>query len=430
MPNNTLLQRFISLFVRQSPETPKTSLSRPAEWLTSLYGTKSASGQKVTPQTTISLPAFWRAINIVAETVASLSFEVIKEEDNGDVVVQRNHPVHNLINLSPSPFYTSFSFRHTCVLHAMIWGNSYVLIQRDRTGLPEQLVIIHPDDVEVLRTKREIFYHIEDGVYDGFYASHDIIHVSNLSFDGIQGLNVIKTMADSFGLGLASREYASTYHKKGTMIAGWVEFPEKMKPEQYQRLKNSFRMEYSGANNAGSTPVLEGGGKYHNVTASLGDSQSIDTMKFNIADISRMTGVPMHMLSELDRSTNNNIEQQSLELGIYTIRPWVKRFEQEYKRKIFRVQETGILKTRMNMESLLRADTKSRAELYKSLWGIAAITVNEIRKQENLPALPGGDYRFAPMNSTPLDLETGLPIYQPKSAAEEPAEGPAAEEND
>ena len=304
----------------------------------------------------------------------------------------------------------------------MIWGNSYALILRDKkTQYAEQLVIIHPDNVTVLRDKRNVYYQIQDGIYDGFYMSDDVIHISGTSMDGVQGLNVIKTMADAFGLGLASREYAATYHKKGTMIAGWVEFPEKMKPEQYRRLKNSFRMEYSGAENAGSTPVLEGGGKYHNVTASLGDSQSIETMRFNIADISRATGVPMHMLSELDRSTNNNIEQQSLELGIYTIRPWVKRFEQEYNRKIFKTAEVGFLKTRMNMESLLRADSASRAELYKSLFSISAITVNEIRKQENLPAVPGGEYRFAPLNSTPLDLETGLPIFKPKSAADDDA---------
>jgi len=50
----------------------------------------------------------------------------------------------------------------------------------------------------------------------------------------------------------------------------------------------------------------------------------------------------------------------SLEFAKYTIRPWVKRWEQEYNRKVFSQYERGRFKVRLNMDAFMRADTEAR----------------------------------------------------------------------
>jgi hypothetical protein len=61
------------------------------------------------------------------------------------------------------------------------------------------------------------------------------------------------------------------------------------------------------------------------------------------------------------------------------------------------------------IEGLLRGDMKARAEFYKTMSEINAITPNEIRARENLPALDGGDTptpvagQSAPLNGAAPD---------------------------
>jgi len=98
----------------------------------------------------------------------------------------------------------------------------------------------------------------------------------------------------------------------------------------------------------------------------------------------------MHMLQALDRATFNNIEQLSLEFAKYTIRPWVKRWEQEYNRKVFSQYERGRFKVRLNMDAFMRADTEARAEYYNKAIQNGWMSINEVRKTEKLNPVEGG----------------------------------------
>lgn len=397
-----LWRRFLSLF-RASPESGATSLSKPSTWFTALFGPTSKSGVQVTPKSVISLTAMWRAVNILSETIASLPFEVIEQLPGGDIRIATEHPIYQVINVEPNQLYTSFTYRHTSMAHACIHGNWISVLNRNaRTNQVSSLTIVDASKVEpvIIRNEEtgadELFYRVK--YMDKTFPASDVIHIPNLSFSGIAGLNPMSIHQDNFGMGLAGRDYINTYFKNGTMIGGWIEYPDTLEDQQYNRMKSSFRLEYGGADNAGTTPILEGGAKYHKINASLGDAQSIEAQKFNIEDISRITGVPVHMLQSLDRATFNNIEQLSLEFATYTIRPWVKRIEQEFNRKIFREQDKGRYKVRLNMDALLRADSEGRANMYKTLWGMGAISVNEIRRMEKMNSVENGDMRFIPLN--------------------------------
>ncbi|HMA78509.1 MAG TPA: phage portal protein, partial [Candidatus Paceibacterota bacterium] len=101
----------------------------------------------------------------------------------------------------------------------------------------------------------------------------------------------------------------------------------------------------------------------------------------------------------LDRATNNNIEQQSIDYVVNTLRPWIKRHEQEYNRKLFTAndKEQGYF-VRFNMEGLLRGDSKSRSEYYSKMFNIGAMSQNEIRNLEKMNPIEGGDTHYTPVN--------------------------------
>ncbi len=95
----------------------------------------------------------------------------------------------------------------------------------------------------------------------------------------------------------------------------------------------------------------------------------------------------------------------------HTLAGWAARLEQEASRKLLQRGERYC--TRINFDSLLRADMSTRYAAYAVAVTNGILTPNEIRAREGLPAVEGGDGIRLPMN-------TEAP-GQPAPAPSEPA---------
>ena len=140
----------------------------------------------------------------------------------------------------------------------------------------------------------------------------------------------------------------------------------------------------------------------------------LESANMSLQDICRIYRVPPHMVGDLQRSTNNNIEQQALEFAQHTLRPILKNWEQELNRKLLYQNEKGKRFFRFNMDALLRGDTKSRGEYYTRALGSVSnpgwLTPNEVRGLDNFNPMPDGDTLYNPtMNNTtdPAQAEDG-----------------------
>jgi HK97 family phage portal protein len=106
----------------------------------------------------------------------------------------------------------------------------------------------------------------------------------------------------------------------------------------------------------------------------------------------RWFGVPPHKVMHLLRSTFNNIEHQAIEVVVDSISPWAKRFEDEANYKLFGGSRWRGLYTKMNMNALLRGDTKARMELYRGLVMIGVLSPNDVLRLEDMNTIgPDGD---------------------------------------
>ena len=127
-------------------------------------------------------------------------------------------------------------------------------------------------------------------------------------------------------------------------------------------------------------------------------AQLLESRKQGAIEICRLYKIPPHMIGELDRATNNNIEHQGLQFVIYTLLPWVKRIESAMMRDLLLPAERKDLYIEFNLSGLMRADQKSRYGSYAlgRQWGW--LSVNDIRRLENLPPIPNGDIYLTPLN--------------------------------
>jgi len=233
----------------------------------------------------------------------------------------------------------------------------------------------------------------------------DIIAIPVMALNGIAGTDMLTVAREILSEAIAASEFGANYLGNGAMLSGIITYEGELTPEQRQNLKSSWKRNYEGAKNSGSTALLEYGMKYTPISGTAEDANLLEMRQFYVTEVARIYNVPPHMIGDLERSTNNNIEQQSIDFVRYTIRPYIKRWEQELNRKLFMPSERNRYYVRFNLDSLLRGDTEARAEYYNKLFHVGALSPNDIRKLENMNPIPDGDQYFRPMNFQPIDQQ-------------------------
>ncbi len=378
-----------------------STLKDPKDWLIQALGVTTASSIAVNEENSRKLAAVFSCVKVLSETLASLPIHLYIQNGNMKEVDSKNS-LHNLISSEPSSLYTSYTWRLTSMNHLTTWGNSFSIIHRnDFTGEAEWLEIIHPDKVKVYKYQNELFYAVNG--YKDFIPAANMLHFLGFSDNGIIGKSPIRIAAETIGNGLDSQSFIGKFFKNGTHINGFLEIQNELSDAAYQRLKESWKERKAGMENTGTTPILEGGTTYKTVTMPLKDAQFIEGRKFNRSEICGIFRVPPHMIQDLERSTNNNIEHQSIEFVMHTMNPYFVAFEQELNRKLILGKRKGRNYFKFNVNGLLRGDAKSRSQFYKDLFGIGAIQPDEIRSLEDMNATENGNKTYVPLNMVPSD---------------------------
>lgn len=353
-----------------------------------IYGLDS-SPLSIDKKAAIALPAFYAGLKVLGETVASLKREVLLRKPNGDVIPAKDHPLYNVLRYEASPLYSSHSWDEAAIINGASQGNDYTYIKRNNRGEVEALYIIPSDRIYMWVHAGKMWY--RDVVSKITYSSEEMMHCPWLSYDGIHGLSAIEYHSSTLGVGLRGTEYGENVLRNGAFIQGLLTTEGKLTPDQRTTIINGWRKAYNGSENSGKTPILEGGLKFQPVRMKPADIEFMKVMKANINDVAMILRVPLHLLQQLERSTNNNIEHQSIDFVVHTIRPIVKRREAEMNRKLLTAKERAEgYHVRYNIDSLLRGDAKARAEFYSKLWSMGAINADEIRALEHMNKLPDG----------------------------------------
>lgn len=356
----------------------------------------------------LALSSVFGCVKILSETIASVPFEVLKKDDKG-VRVATDHYLHKLIHFAPSDLYTSFLFRETLQGHLCLDGNAYARVYRNGAGRILRFEIISPNHIEPYLIDGEIWYKLQKpGGPVEILDSYDVIHIPAFGFDGIKGKNPIQVQRENMALGLSAQKFGKKFFENGAHVSGAITVPGKMKSEQKKSLGQRFRQAYSGVENTGGTVILDHGMEYKNIGIKPADASFIETRRFTTSDIARIYRVPLHMLAAMEKATFNNVEQLNINYVQYTIYPWVKRWEQEFNRKIFTDSEIKEgYRVRFNLSGLMRGDSKNRAEFYRNLYNIRALSPNEIRRLENMNPYKGGDEYGQPLASNSKDKKNG-----------------------
>jgi HK97 family phage portal protein len=307
-------------------------------------------------------------------------------------------------------------FKEALQANATLWGKCYARIEVNNAGDPIALRPLMSSQVVPERVAGQLRYSVRNG-QGGRFAPEEMLVIPAMSLNGVVGLSPIAYCREAIATGKAAEIFGSTFFGNGANLRGVLSFPDtgRLTPEQIRAVRESFDAQYGGVGNANKTGIIPFGGTYSPIGVPPDDAQFLETRQFSIQEVARIYRIPPHMLGDLSRSTNNNIEQSSLEFLIYTLLPWIEKWEQELTRKL--CGGTGEYHVKFDTKRMLRTDTAARQKFYESglQWGY--LNPDSCRAMENLGPLPDGlgqIYR-SPVNMEPMEVlaKTAEQGYRP-----------------
>lgn len=355
----------------------------------------------------LKIATVWRAVNVLAAGVAMLPVDVFRRlETTGEgrpagAEIARQDPWHNKIRLGPSPFQTSFTWRHQLVGQVVLGGNYYA--QRIRKGdrvdwlWPLDPARCRPVD---LRGDGTIVYEYlqKNGELRQGLTQDDIYHARGFTRDGILGVSVIELMRDSVKQSLAARQQRTSFLSKELRPSVVIKHPLELGDKAWEKLTKRFLKAYGGPSNAGNAMVLDEGMDIESFGFSSRDSQFVESEHFLVEEFLRYTGVPGVLAGYPDKTATYASAEAFMQMFVtHGLMPITKNLEQGLTVTLFGAEQDE-LSVRFNLDAMLRADAAGRAEFYRVLVELGILTRNEVRELENRNPLEGLDEPLTPMN--------------------------------
>lgn len=380
------------IFKRASPsmglKDPKTG------WLSQMLNFR-ATPVPVTDKSVLGISAYWRCINLITSSIASLPIKLHTQESNSTTVASA--AIQALRH--PNPNITAFTYNEMLIGSALTYGNGYAYI--DRSSRLIELTPIWHEHIEPFMYDGEIFYRLKYDGIDEVISKEDIIHLRGYGQDVLKGISVIESHRVTLGLALASQKENLNFYAKGTKIDGYIKMPGKLDQPGKDSLKLNFSKNY-GINGTGQTAVLDNDMEYVRLGMPPADAKFIENSEYTDTQIATIFGVPAHKINQLDRATHSNIESQNIEFVQDCLMPWIRKLEQEYYRKLLTPSEQMAYYFKYNVNALMRGDSKSRAEYYRIMISSMVMTPGEARALEDLDPIEGDDVLYAPLNMIPI----------------------------
>lgn len=360
-------------------------------------GKNTKAGVRVTTKTALSISMVWSCVKILSESLSGLPLKLYEDPD-GDAprkLVARKDREQKLLR-KPNPYMTMLNFLKFVVVNMALKGNAFALIERNRNGEAIGLVPLAIDSVTI-DTDEDLLYWVQPKGGDRFPVSpENMLHFKIFSMDGIVGLSPIEYQAETMGLAKAGQQWSARFMRKGGFTGGYVIYKEFLTDKQQTQVMARFPdVRKADSDDIGKMAILQGGPSIVPAGISQKDAQFIESQQFQEEALAGIYGVPLWLANRAGKTSimGSNLEQQLIGFVTFGLKPYIDAVEDEFNDKLY---SAGPRFVEFAVEGLLRADSAGRATLFAAALGGSGgsgwMTINEVRRKENLPPLDGDEY--------------------------------------
>lgn len=399
---------------------------------------RQAAGVTVSNDSTAGIPAFTAAVRIAAQAVAVLDLGVYRGRGVDRTRVTSTWQARLLAG-EPNDQQDAYQFKETIEESLSFRGNAYVWKSIDpATGRVLELYALHPDQVMPYCDSRgRRFYSV--GVSEWFVdpvgrgnATYDvgagtILHVKGFG-DGGGWIapSPVQRFATALGISIAKMDHESSMFSRGAAIRLAVTYPETMTQEKASVWRDMWRSTYEGPQNAGKTAVLGGGGTLQQIGLSQTDAQFIESSRFSIEEIARMTGVTASLIGGGQGNGGDapiTPEHEQARWLRHGLGPRLARIESSLRADSDLFGDGARDYPMFDTTGVVRGDVATEADVSLKKVQSGQWLVDEARALDGLPPLPDG------VGSIPQIVPVGgAPNPNGQTSTNPPATDPAVKE--
>ena len=339
----------------------------------------------------LQIPEIWNSVSKIANTMASLPCDVLKIAENGRTEIDKDCDLFYLLSRKPNKDMTPFDFFRAMTLNYLIYGNAYALISR----AGKKVIALTPLNAKQMRVKVENsityeYYSKDDKIIS--YSAENILHWKNLG-NGIMGMSLADFARSSLTEAASAQAAAIGMFKENGKQTGILTCDNMLTDRQKVEIAEQF----SAMRSMGRIPVLPAALRFQPLSATPAEQQLLQTREFIVQQFSSWFGVPQTLI----KGEGNNLDESLNFFYKTTILPICTSFEQAIMTKIACDDSEHVVKFRLSF--LNRANDAQRAQLNATYVQNGIKTRNEVRREEGLKDVEGGDTLTAQTNLAPID---------------------------
>ena len=395
------LRAKVTSWLRQKAQTFLSIDSIAGAWQTIFEWKPFAWQQELTPTQTNRITSNWAVfacVTLIASDVAKMYGKVVRF--SRDLKIWEPTDLRFKLIAAPNRYQTWPEFVMSWVFSLLLWGNTYVLKQRNGEGHVDALYVLDPCRVTPLVAEDGgIYYRLSDDNMApldpvALAEGQVVVPASEMIHDRMYALfHPLIGISPIYACGLAARQGTSIQANMEKLFtnmsrpSGILTAPGHIRNDTATRIKDRWQTNYGG-DNYGKVAVLGDDLKYQPIVVNPADAQVIEQLKFSGEMICACFHVPPYKLGLGQMPTVNNVaalNQQYLDQCLQII---VEKMERRLDVGLELPSDHAFW---LDETALLRMDPQTRglanSEAIKGNWK----QINEVRRGEDLPPVEGGD---------------------------------------
>ena len=342
------------------------------------------SGETISREQALNIPAVASAVDLISSSIASMPVRLFKYKDDHVQEVTGDSRVA-MMNGDTMDTLDGFQMKKALIIDYLLDGNGYAYIKREVSNDVAGIYYVNDRFVAISILEEPIYKTYTIGCGGGMYQPFEFLKLLRNTRNGAFGFGVTEEISKALETAYKSMLYQLSLVKTNGNKRGFLKANRKLGQDEINLLKKAWNNLYN-TDNEENVVVLNNGIEFQEASSTSVEMQLNETVKSlqdQIRDI-------FHISDDFNLT---------FKLAIY---PIVKAFETALNRDLLLEKEKGKYFFELDVKEIIRANIKERYEAYKLAKECGFMTINEMRRAENMNYVEGLDI---------VDLGLGAVLY-------------------
>ena len=345
------------------------------------------NSESITREQALTLPAVSGAVSLIANMIASMPVKLYKYKQGKVEAVEDDTRVR-LLNGDTGDTLDAWQLKRAMVEDYLMDKGGYCYIRKNRNEVTG-LFYVKPIYVQTIPNFKPIFKDYQILVLGEEHYKHEFIKLLRNTQDGATGIGLTQEVGQAIETAYNTLLYQLNMVKSGGNKKGFLKSQKKLGQEEINILKQAWNNLY--ANNKENVVVLNNGLEFQESSNNAVEMQMNDSRKTLNDEINNL----FHIYP--------NDFYETFKQAIY---PITKAFETALNRDLLLEKEKKNYFFEFDIKEIIKANVKERYEAYKIAKETGWISMNEIRKMENMNYIEGYDVANVGLGAVLFDFNT------------------------